>query len=225
MSRFSFILLIALSIALLIPLIRTEDTGESTKKPSTVSDNVSISDEFPDDLLFFSHQTDDETTENLDELNESLQDIIIKYRIGEQQKDDDDQDDDKDNDDDDDVNLQRILQQIGVSVHKKYRQKEVTDSSSSSTLNMMIQQLYQTLKQTQPELFAKRSKTIKDPSSSIDERVADVPEEQVEQEEEEQEEEVAEETVPLTPEMERANTLYHQGLKLINGTNNRQYDT
>lgn len=31
--------------------------------------------------------------------------------------------------------------------------------------------------------------------------------------------------IPLTPEMEHANTLYHQGMKLINGTTNQQYET
>ncbi len=31
--------------------------------------------------------------------------------------------------------------------------------------------------------------------------------------------------IPLTPEMEHANTLYHQAMKLINGTTNRQYET
>ena len=40
--------------------------------------------------------------------------------------------------------------------------------------------------------------------------------------EEIQEEEIQ---VPLTPEMEHANTLYHQGMKLINGTTNKQYET
>lgn len=31
--------------------------------------------------------------------------------------------------------------------------------------------------------------------------------------------------IPLTPEMEHANTIYHQAMKLINGTINRQYET
>ncbi len=40
-----------------------------------------------------------------------------------------------------------------------------------------------------------------------------------------QEEEEEENPIPLTPELEHANTLYHQGMKLINGTTNRQYET
>jgi hypothetical protein len=32
-------------------------------------------------------------------------------------------------------------------------------------------------------------------------------------------------SIPLTPEMEHANTIYHQAMKLINGTTNRQYET
>ena len=35
--------------------------------------------------------------------------------------------------------------------------------------------------------------------------------------------EEGEEEIPLTPEMEQANDLYHQAMKLINGTSNRQY--
>lgn len=31
-------------------------------------------------------------------------------------------------------------------------------------------------------------------------------------------------TIPLTPEMERANGIYDQGMKLINATTNRQYE-
>ncbi len=33
-----------------------------------------------------------------------------------------------------------------------------------------------------------------------------------------------EDEIPLTPEMTHANTIYHQAMKLINGTTNRQYD-
>jgi hypothetical protein len=29
--------------------------------------------------------------------------------------------------------------------------------------------------------------------------------------------------IPLTPEMEQADTIYHEAMKLINGTTNRQY--
>jgi len=40
-----------------------------------------------------------------------------------------------------------------------------------------------------------------------------------------QEEEEEEIQIPLTPEMEHANTIYHQAMQLINGTINRQYQT
>ncbi|CAF4935199.1 unnamed protein product, partial [Rotaria magnacalcarata] len=33
-----------------------------------------------------------------------------------------------------------------------------------------------------------------------------------------------EENIPLTPEMDRANNIYHQAMKLINVTVNRQYE-
>lgn len=48
------------------------------------------------------------------------------------------------------------------------------------------------------------------------------PDESAEDESQESEEENVE---ILTPEMEQANGFYHQGMKLINGTNNRQYST
>ena len=85
----------------------------------------------------------------------------------------------------------------------------------------MIQQLYQTLKTTQPQLFRKSSQTDKssiensnDKQSTLD-NTSNEDIEEVEAEEEEEEEEVI---VPLTPEMEHANTIYHQAMKLINGT-------
>ncbi|CAF5057527.1 unnamed protein product, partial [Rotaria magnacalcarata] len=41
------------------------------------------------------------------------------------------EEDDGNDDDDDDANLQRVLKQIGVSLHKKYHQKQTTDQSST----------------------------------------------------------------------------------------------
>ena len=171
--------------------------------------------------------------ENIEELNDSLQDFIIQYRIQEQQKqatvnEDDDDDDDGDEGDEDDVNLQRILNQISVSLRKKYVQKENSEQPSTK-LSAMIQQLYQTLKKTQPELFAKRSASSADgantdqafpgdtatPSSSMNEELLET----------DDVDDAQEEILPLTPEMEHANTLYHQAMKLINVTMNRQYDT
>lgn len=167
-------------------------------------------------------EKDKTPTENLDDLNDSLQDLIIKYRIEEQQKDEDEENDDEH----DDIDLQRILKQIGVSLHKKYREKDQIDQLNP-TLNSMIQQLYQTLKQNQPELFSRRSstkKSSKDPTEEI--RTDQIDEnDQIVVEHEEEEEEEIEENLPLTPEMEHANTLFHQGMKSINVTTNRQYET
>lgn len=163
-------------------------------------------------------------------MNESLQDLIIQYRVLEQQKnaqvnqENDEGEEVVEEEDTDDVNLQRILKQIGVSLHNKYRQKTNSDQSSTKLSNV-IQQLYQTLKKTQPQLFTKLSqldKTSTDDQQSSTDITAD-PEE--ENEEIEEEEEVEEEVLPLTPEMEHANTLFHQANKLINVTLNRQYDT
>lgn len=162
---------------------------------------------------------------DIDELNESLQDLIIEYRINEQQK--AENDDEIGEDDDDDVNLQRILNQIGVSLHAKYRQKSDNDQSKTKLSNM-IQQLYQTLKKTQPHLFAKSSRTSLDEQQTVtdavdeNDEVVNVNEE--EEEEEEVEEDIEEEVIPLTPEMQRANNLFDQANKLINVTVNRQYD-
>jgi hypothetical protein len=88
----------------------------------------------------------------------------------------------------------------------------------------MIQQLYQTLKKTQPQLFTKSSQIDK---TSIDDQQSttetnsneEIPEEENEEEEEE------EEILPLTPEMEQANSIFDQANKLINITLNRQYAT
>ena len=152
--------------------------------------------------------------DNIDELNESLQDLIIEYRIQEQLKNAEiDQDDDDDNDDDD-ANLQRILKQIGVSLHKKYRQKD-SSNPSSAKLSDMIQQLYQTLKKTQPELFTKRTSSTAAAGGEIDKAPAT-------EDTFDDDSEVIEEPELLTPEMQHANTLYHQAMKLINVTTNRQ---
>jgi len=164
---------------------------------------------------------------DIDELNESLQDLIIEYRINEQQKAENDDDNEnvggEGDDDADDVNLQRILNQIGVSLHEKYRQKADSDQSKAKLSNM-IQQLYQTLKKTQPQLFTKSSRMSRDEqqtaTDTIDEN-EEIVDEVVEEEEEEDEQE---EIVQLTPEMQRANTLFDQANKLINATTNRQYN-
>ncbi|CAF1549928.1 unnamed protein product [Rotaria sp. Silwood1] len=165
--------------------------------------------------------------EDIDELNESLQDLIIEYRIKEQEKNskinqDNEEEIDADADDDnndDDVNLQRILKQIGVSLHNKYRQKHNSDQSQTKLSNM-IQDLYQTLKKTQPHLFTKPSRTdsLNDKQSSIDDK-------NFNQELKEDDNNDVEEIISLTPEMEHANTIYHQAIKLINVTVNRQYET
>jgi hypothetical protein len=179
-------------------------------------------------------------SENFDDLNESLQDLIIKYQMSEQQRNgkgiegDADNDDEYENDgdsvahvddddaDNDDINLQRLLKQIGVSLHKKYREKVNVDSSSTK-LTSMIQQLYKTLKVTQPQLFTKQVSTSKTRthglSSSTDSSVNDEPLEQDDIDEQQ------EESVPLSPSMEHANTIYHQAMKMINVTINRQYDS
>jgi hypothetical protein len=87
----------------------------------------------------------------------------------------------------------------------------------------MIQQLYQTLKKTQPELFTKKSRI--DDQSSTTTTDMNSNEEIDEEENEVVEEDEEEEIVALTPEMERANLLFDQANKLINVTFNRQYDT
>ncbi len=200
----------------------------------TVSNDENNQQKLPDKQVETTSITDND--ENIDELNESLQDLIIEYRIQEQQKNselnqenDDDDDDDGDNDNDD-VNLQRILKQIGVSLHNKYRQKTNVDQSSTKLSNM-IQQLYQTLKKTQPQLFKKSSQTDKtstDDKQSIKVTNAnqDIEGDENDDEEEivEEEEEEEEEIFPLTPEMEHANTIFDQANKLINVTLNRQYE-
>lgn len=95
----------------------------------------------------------------------------------------------------------------------------------------MIQELYQTLKQTQPQLFTKLSQTDKtstdDQASSTTETDTrdNENEEEIVVDEEEEEEELVEEIIPLTPEMEQANTFFHQANRLINVTFNRQYET
>jgi SEL1 protein len=161
--------------------------------------------------------------DNIDELNESLQDLIIEYRIQEQQKmTENNEGEDDDDDDDDDVNLKRILKQIGVSLHNKYREKTNSDQTKSK-LSTIIQQLYQTLKKAQPELFTKKSRI--DDQSSTTTTDMNSNEEIDEEENEVVEEDEEEEIVALTPEMERANLLFDQANKLINVTFNRQYDT
>ena len=169
---------------------------------------------------------DDDDT---DELYESLQDLIIDYRIQEQQKNSEINQEnaakeDEEDDDEDDVNLQRILKQIGVSLHNKYRQKGNLDQSSTKLSNV-IQQLYQTLKKTQPQLFTKQTRIDKSSTENFnhDKQTSTdtTPIEETEDEEENDEEEI----LPLTPEMEHANILYHQAMKLINVTINRQYES
>lgn len=149
--------------------------------------------------------------------------MIIEYRLHEQLKatenDQDEINDDDDDDDNDDANFQRILSQIGVSLHKKYRDKS-SDDPSKNKLSEMIQKLYQTLKKTQPGLFTRtttKTPVDGDPSeSTTDQSTIEL----FEDDEEENEEEIN----PLTPEMERANALFDQANKLINVTFNRQYD-
>ncbi|CAF3743498.1 unnamed protein product, partial [Rotaria sordida] len=174
--------------------------------------------------------------EDIDELNESLQDLIIEYRIKEQEKnsqinqdteedidiDADVDDDNNDDDDDDDANLQRILKQIGVSLHNKYRQKHNNDQSSPK-LSSMIQDLYQTIKKSQPHLFTKLSQ--KDNSNNKQSSIDKNSNQESKEEEEDDNNNNEEEIISLTPEMEHANTIYHQGIKLINVTINRQYET
>jgi rRNA maturation endonuclease Nob1 len=161
----------------------------------------------------------DDDNENIDELNGSLQDLIIEYRLQEQQK--AIENGESSVEDDDDVNLQRILKQIGVSLHNKYREKTNSDQTKSK-LSTMIQQLYQTLKKTQPELFTKTLQTDDQSSTTTDTNTSEeIYEEENEIEGEEVEEE---EVVVLTPEMERANTFFDQANRLINVTLNRQYD-
>jgi hypothetical protein len=159
--------------------------------------------------------------DDIDELNESLQDLIIEYRLQEQQK-NSEINQENDEDEDDDVNLQRILKQIGVSLHDKYRQKK-TSEQSSTKLSNMIQQLYQTLKKTQPHLFTKSLQKDKNPTDNLNDQplLTDTnTKEEIEEDESDQEE-----IIPLTPEMEHANTLFDQATKLINVTINRQYET
>jgi len=88
----------------------------------------------------------------------------------------------------------------------------------------MIQQLYQTLKKTQPELFTKSLRTD-DQSSSTTTTTDTNSNEVIDEDENVEEEEEVEEIVTLTPEMEHANTLFEQANKLINVTFNRQYET
>ena len=184
-------------------------------------DDVSITDDQK------SASTVKEDAENLDQLSESLQDLIIEYRRQEQQKRTIDDHEEVDDDDDDDANFQRILNQIGVSLHKKYREKS-SDDPSKSKLSDMIQQLYQTLKKTQPGLFTRTAtkKTLNDqsPNPSIDQSTNEEVEEIDENDGDIDEEVEQEAIIPLTPEMERANGLFDQGQKFINVTFNRQYD-
>ncbi len=184
---------------------------------ATASNDENNQQTIPDKQVEKKSINDDDV--NIDELNESLQDLIIEYRIQEQQKNVDVNQENDEEDDNDDVNLQRILKQIGVSLHNKYRQKHNVDQSSTKLTNM-IQQLYQTLKKTQPQLFTKSFGTdktlIDDTQSTIDTNS---------NEEIEEDEINEEENLPLTPEMEHANTIYDQANKLINITFNRQYET
>lgn len=87
----------------------------------------------------------------------------------------------------------------------------------------MIQDLYQTIKKTQPHLFTKSSSTdsTNDKQLNIDNTANyDTKDsEEIDVDDGEQEE-----NIPLTPEMERANTIYHQAMKLINVTINRKYE-
>lgn len=168
--------------------------------------------------------TKDSSDDEVDELNKSLQDLIIEYRLQEQQKNAavNQENDQEEEEDDDDVNLQRILKQIGVSIHNKYHQKRPLDQSSTK-LSETIQQLYQMLKKTQPQLFTKTFVNPPGANTNTDDGNEEVENEIVE--EEQMEDELEEPTVPLTPEMEHANTIYNQAMKLINGTANRQYDT
>jgi len=65
-----------------------------------------------------------------------------------------------------------------------------------------------------------KSNTVDDLSSTLKNSQSN--EKQVDNVIQEEEEEIE---IPLTPEMEHANTFYHQAMKLINGTINRQYET
>lgn len=158
-------------------------------------------------------------------MNDSLQNLIMEYRLKEQEKNakklqenDENLDADvEDDDDDDDANLQRILKQIGVSLHNKYRQKQVSEQSSKK-LSTMIQDLYQTMKKTQPHLFTKSSgkENLNDKQPSTEESS---------NQEETKEDDDKEEIIPLTPEMQHADNIYHQAMKLINVTINRKYES
>jgi hypothetical protein len=79
----------------------------------------------------------------------------------------------------------------------------------------MIQQLYQTLKKTQPQLFTKSYGTDKTLTDDTQSTIDTNSNEEIDEEE----------NLPLTPEMEHANTIYDQANKLINITFNRQYET
>jgi hypothetical protein len=87
----------------------------------------------------------------------------------------------------------------------------------------MIQELYQTLKKTQPHLFTKSSQKDKNPTDNLNDPQSTT-DADIKQDIEEDDSE-PEEIIPLTPEMEHANTLYDQAMKLINVTINRQYET
>ena len=167
--------------------------------------------------------------EDIDKLNGSIEDFIVEYRIKEQKKhsqsdSDGQQEAVNDDDDDDDANLQRILKQISVSLHNKYRNVD----QSSTKLSTMVQELYQTLKRTRPHLFTKtpRINEISADNSNSEQLSTDANSNKESEEgrsNDDDDSDDNDEIISLTPEMEQANKIYHEAMKLINVTINRQY--
>lgn len=94
----------------------------------------------------------------------------------------------------------------------KYRIEK--EKKSFDNLNIDMKEIFDELSQNIQQIRGKSN--LVDELSLLAKDVDDDLKDDVEDEQET--------ATPVTPEMERANTLYDQAIKLINGTTNRQYE-
>lgn len=96
----------------------------------------------------------------------------------------------------------------------KYRIEK--EKKTPESLNIDMNEIFQELSQNIEQLRGKTN--LMDELSLLAKDIDDDDDMNDEVEDEQ------ENSMPLTPEMERANTIYEQAMKLINGTTNRQYE-
>ena len=91
---------------------------------------------------------------------------------------------------------------------------EKEKKTPDGNLNVDMKEIFQELSLNLQEQIRSKS-NLMDELSLLSKDVDDIKDET---------EDEQETTIPLTPEMERANGIYDQGMKLINATTNRQYE-